>query len=162
MFTQELIRVHIRWMVRRDMVDVLRIEEENFEHFAWNEEGFLAKLRQRNCIGMVAEHQDRVVGYMLYELHKGKLVLLNLAVDPSLHRQGVGSQLVQKLQSKLSSHHRTRLHLEVRETNLAAQLFFKAMGFRAVRVLRGHCEDGGEDAYLMEYRVSYMPELEPL
>ena len=60
--------------------------------------------------------------------------------------------MVAKLISKLSSHRRTRITLEVRETNLAAQLFFRAQGFRAVRVLRGFYEDSGEDAFLMQYR----------
>ena len=42
--------------------------------------------------------------------------------------------------------------LEVRETNLDAQLFFRAQGFRAVNVLRDFYEDTTEDAYLMQYR----------
>ena len=31
------IRVHIRWMIRRDMVEVLQIERESFE-FPWTDE----------------------------------------------------------------------------------------------------------------------------
>lgn len=30
-----------------------------------------------------------------------------------------------------------RIVLEVRETNLAAQLFFRSMGFRAIRIIKG-------------------------
>ena len=45
--------------------------------------------------------------------------------------------MVAKLIGKLSSHRRTRITLEVRETNLPAQLFFQQPGFRAVTVLRG-------------------------
>ena len=37
-------------------------------------------------------------------------------------------------------------------TNLPAQLFFKAAGFRAVTVLRAYYEDSPEDAYLMQFR----------
>jgi len=44
--------------------------------------------------------------------------------------------------------------LEIRETNLSAQLFFRALGFRAVSVLRDFYEDTPEDAYLMQYRYS--------
>ena len=39
---------------------------------------------------------------------------------------------------------------------MAAQLFFRANGFRAVSVLRHYYEDTPEDAYLMQYR--YRPE----
>ena len=59
--------VHIRWMIRRDMPEVLEIEQSSFE-FPWTEEDFIRCLRQRNCIGMVAEYDEKVVGFMIYEL----------------------------------------------------------------------------------------------
>ena len=73
--------VHIRWMIRRDMPSVLDIESRCFE-FAWSEDDFIRCLRQRNCIGMVAEEDNQVVGFMIYELHKNRLHILNFAVDP--------------------------------------------------------------------------------
>ena len=153
---KEQLRVHIRWMIRRDMPEVLQTEQLSFE-FPWTEEDFLRCLRQRNCIGMVAEHGEKVVGFMIYELHKTKLHILNFAVNPSWRRTGVGIQMIGKLVTKLSSHRRTRITLEVRESNLAAQLFFRKMEFRALRVLRNFYEDSGEDAYLMEYRFAGAP-----
>jgi ribosomal-protein-alanine N-acetyltransferase len=150
---KEQVRVHIRWMIRRDMPEVLQTEQESFPDFPWSEEDFLRCLRQRNCIGMVAEQGEKVVGFMIYELHKAKLHILNFAVHPQCRRVGVGAQMVAKLISKLSSHRRTRITLEVRETNLSAQLFFRSQTFKAVRVLRAFYEDSGEDAFLMQYRL---------
>ena len=147
----EKARICIRWMIRRDMPEVLQAEQLSFE-YAWNEEDFLRCLRQRDCIGMVAEHGDKVVAFMIYELHKNKLHVLNFAVHPAWRRMGVGAQMVAKLISKLSSHRRTRITLEVRETNQHAQLFFQKQEFKAVRVLKAFYEDSGEDAMLMEYR----------
>lgn len=149
---KELVRVHIRWMIRRDMADVLKAEQQSFD-YAWTEEDFLRCLRQRNCIGMVAEYDDQVVGFMIYELHKNKLHILNFAVSPEFRRSGIGAQMVSKLVGKLSSHRRTKITLAVRERNLPAQLFFRAQDFRARRVLRNYYEDSGEDAFLMEFRV---------
>src|SRR5437588_3551570 len=63
---------------------------------------------------MVAEHGEKVVGFMIYELHKNKLHILNFAVHPAWRRMAVGAQMVAKLISKLSSHRRTRITLEVR------------------------------------------------
>lgn len=143
--------VHIRWMIRRDMPEVLGIESSAFE-FPWSEDDFIRCLRQRNCIGMVAECQDRVVGFMIYELHKNRLHILNFAVHPDYRRRGVGRQMCLKLASKLSPQRRSRIMLEVRETNLGAQLFFREVGFRAISVLRDYYEDTVEDAYLMQYR----------
>lgn len=145
------VRVHIRWMIRRDMPEVLAIEHQVFE-FPWSDEDFIRCLRQRNCIGMVAEYADQVAGFMIYELHKHRICVLDFAVASDFQRKGVGSQMVAELIGKLSSRYRQRILLEVRETNLPAQLFFKENGFRAVSVLRSFYEDTPEDAYLMQYR----------
>jgi [ribosomal protein S18]-alanine N-acetyltransferase len=154
---KQSLRVHIRWMIRRDMSEVLEVENDGFE-FPWSEEDFIRCLRQRNCIGMVAERDERVVGFMIYELHKTRLHVLNFAVGKSLRRRGVGTQMVDKLSGKLSPQRRTRILLEVRETNLPAQLFFRRQGFRAVSVLRDFYEDTTEDAYMMQYRYQPVPQ----
>jgi [ribosomal protein S18]-alanine N-acetyltransferase len=148
---KEQLGVHIRWMIRRDMPEVLNIESSSFE-FPWSEDDFIRCLRQRNCIGMVAENNDKVVGFMIYELHKNQLRILNFAVRQELRRSGVGSQMIAKLVSKLSFQRRSRILLEVRETNLAAQKFFRGHGFRAVSVLRDYYHDTTEDAYIMQFR----------
>jgi [ribosomal protein S18]-alanine N-acetyltransferase len=153
--TRQEVRVHIRWMIRRDMPEVMAIEAGSFE-FPWLDDDFVRCLRQRNCIGMVAEHEDRVVGFMIYELHKTRIHVLNFAVARDDRRRGVGSQMIAKLTAKLSTQRRSRVLLEVRETNLAAQLFFRENGFRAVSVLRSYYADTPEDAYMMQYR--YRPE----
>jgi ribosomal-protein-alanine N-acetyltransferase len=150
--SQAQTRVHIRWMIRRDMPEVLAIEHASFE-FPWCEEEFLRVLRQRNCIGMVAELGERIVGFMIYELHRSRIHLLDFATHPELRRQGIGRQMVSKLVGKLSSQRRNRIALHVRETNLAAQLFFRIVGFRAMEVLREHFLDSGEDAYAMLYHL---------
>lgn len=151
--TRENLDVQIRWLIRRDMVEVLEIERENFE-FPWSEEDFLCCLRQRNCIGMVAEYDHCIVGFMIYELHKSKLRILNFAVADDYKRQHVGQQMVNRLIDKLSQQRRKQIVLEVRETNLLAQLFFKNQGFRATTVLRDHYEDTVEDAYVMQYQLT--------
>jgi ribosomal-protein-alanine N-acetyltransferase len=143
-------RVHVRWMIRRDMQEVLAIEEQAFE-FPWAEEDFVRCLRQRNCIGMVAEVADSVVGFMIYELHRARLHVLNFAIARSHRRLGVGGLLVDKLSGKLTPERRSHILLEVRETNLPAQLFFRSCGFRAISVLKDFYQDTTEDAYLMQY-----------
>ena len=147
-----MLHVHIRWMIRRDMPEVLAIEGACFD-FPWLEEDFIRCLRQRNCLGMVAEHDERVVGFMVYELNKTRIHVLNFAVAANDRRCGVGAQMVAKLIGKLSVQRRSLLVVEVKETNLAAQLFFRAQGFRAVAVLRGYYDDSPEDAYRFVRRV---------
>lgn len=147
------VALQIRWLIRRDMPDVLAIEQASFE-YAWTEEDFLCCLRQRNCIGMVAERDGRIVGFMIYELHKQRLRLLNFAVASDARRQSIGRQMIRRLVDKLSQQRRREIMLEVRETNLAAQVFFRSMGFFALGVLRDRYDDTTEDAYLMRFLLA--------
>jgi len=102
---------------------------------------------------MVAEQSDGdAVGYMVYELHKHRLHLLNLAVHKDYRSRGVGYSMISKLQGKLSYQRRNRILLEVSERNLAGQLWFKRQGFRAISVLRDFYDDSDQDAYLMQFR----------
>jgi len=144
--------VQIRWLIRRDMTDVLNIEQSSFKT-PWTDEDFLCCLRQRNCIGMVAEHDHEIMGFMIYELHKTRLHILNFAVSENARRNGVGNQMVLRLVDKLSQQRRNEILLEVREGNLDAQLFFKQQGFKAINVLRRHYDDTDEDAYIMQFRL---------
>jgi ribosomal-protein-alanine N-acetyltransferase len=142
--------VRVRWLMRQDMLDVLRIEFQSFE-FPWCDDDFLRCLRQRNCIGMVAEAEEYrgflVVGFMLYELNKGELELLNIAVDPQFRRRKVGQQMMARLVDKLGQQQRTKISATVRETNVDAQLFFRSQGFRVVDQIPGHYEETDEDGY---------------
>lgn len=147
-------QAHIRWMIRRDLQAVVGIEKAVFE-FPWCERDFVRVQRRRNVISMVIESSDHAVGFMIYELHKNHLRVLNFAVDPMFQRHGVGKTMVDRLASKLSYDRRNRIMLEVRETNVAAQLFFKACGFKAISVLRDFYDDSSEDAYLFQRR--YVP-----
>lgn len=152
------LKLHIRWMIRRDMPEVVAIEEDSFE-FPWTEADFLLCLRQRNCIGMVVEDvrassgtiegSGPLVGFMVYELYRATIHVLAFAVHPAYRRRGVGSAMAAKLKEKIRYN---RVQCELRETNLVGQLFFQAQGFRAVSVLRDFYEDTSEDAYLMRYR----------
>jgi ribosomal-protein-alanine N-acetyltransferase len=148
--------LHVRWMIRNDMAAVLEIEQLCFE-FPWTEEWFINCLRQRNCIGSVAVDGERIVGYMIYELHKNRFHMLNFAVLPSMQRKGIGTAMHRKVAGKLTAERRSRILCEVRETNLDALMFFKAMGYRAVSVLRDYYDDTTEDAYVMQYRLPRKP-----
>jgi ribosomal-protein-alanine N-acetyltransferase len=150
-FTITKLSVHIRWMVRRDMPEVLEIENACFDS-PWNEENFLTTLRKPNCIGMVAELGEKIVGFYIYELHETKFHILNFAVLPEHHRYKVGTQLIDKLINKLSAHRRTSITLETRESNLPAQLFFKSQGFKAIKVVNNYYDDD-ETAYRFKYKL---------
>lgn len=144
--------LNVRWMIRRDMPEVLRIERAAFPD-PWTLEDFMECLRDRTTIGLVAEWGELVVGYMLYRLHRRRIDILNLAVDPGRRRRGVGSQLIGRLVAKMPTGKWRFIAATVRERNLPAQLFLRACGFRACCVLHG-AYDGVEDGYLMRCEPS--------
>lgn len=146
----ELQRVRLRWMIRRDMLAVLEIERLSFDH-PWSADVFMRTLRCQNCIGMVAECDELVVGYAIYRLQRHSLEILNFAVHPDFRRQQVGTAILDKLKRKLSPQRRKRITLQVRETNLPAQLFFRACGMRATIVVKDAFEDSDEDAYIFRF-----------
>lgn len=143
-------RVHIRWMIRCDMPEVQKIENESFE-FPWSDDDFIRCLRQSNCVGMVAEYDEQVVGFFIYELYSSLLDVLNFAVKPCVWRNRIGTAMVDKLKSKLTPKQRNNISTKVRETNLDGQLFFAAQGFIAVDVLREYYNVTDEDAYVMRF-----------
>lgn len=161
MTTKTTNAIYIRWMIRRDLPEVLAIENESYAD-PWGDDDFIRALRQRNCIGMIAAALDErgqelsICGYMVYELHRATLQLINMAVKPTARRRGVGRKMLAKLTDKLSTQRRNRLIIDVRETNLPMQLFLKASGFRATGVdFEAYTDQFGEteDSYRFEYRM---------
>ena len=142
-------KIDIRWMIRGDMPAVLEIERECFE-FNWDHDDFMRALSQRNCIGMVAEIEDQVVGFMIYCLHKTRLEIINFAVDPVFRNQGVGSTMLHKLTSKLNEDRRHKLVLAIRDSNLPAHLFFSRHGLICTRIIPEFYPDCDDAAYWFE------------
>ena len=146
------LRYHTRWMIRKDLQAVVDIEELCFE-FPWTEEDIIAMLRHPHVIAKVVEYRDGIGGFVFYRLHRTKLHVDNIAVHPLGQRRGIGTAIVDNLKSKLSPTTRTILALDVRESNLNAQLFFRHHGFKAVKVIRNAYKDTDDDAYRFSYRI---------
>lgn len=142
----------IRWMIRRDMPQVLAIENEAFEN-PWTESDFVHSLRERNVIGMVATTDDgkNVIGYMLYSLKQKKVDLLNIAVHSAFRRKETGRELIEVLKRKLRQQKRESIEAVVRETNFPAQMWLKSCGFRCVVELLDYYNESEESGYLFKY-----------
>lgn len=145
----------LRWMVKSDMDQVMGIETHTYpEDQAWTQEEFLKVLRRKECIGMVAEWRGAIVGYTVYGLTDQKIEILNLTVHPDLLRRGIGTTMLSKLKSKLYARKsRTKIQLNIRESNTGGQVFFRERGFLWVKTRNRFYGTGpaAEDAYRMEY-----------
>jgi ribosomal-protein-alanine N-acetyltransferase len=145
----------IRWMIRKDMPDVLRIEAACFGHSGWTEGDFVEQLRQRNTTSYVVLDGQRVVGYILLHLRHDHISLLNFAVDPAYRRRGYGRALIEKLKSKINanSHSRGRFVTYIPEENLPAQLFLRACGIGCFG-LRSYTVQGHDEKFT-DYKFVY-------
>ncbi len=143
--------VSTRWMIDLDLPQVYEIEKANFPGNEWTERDFKTALKHGR--GIVAISGKEVVGYMVYNVHPKWYELLSLATK--YHRIGIGRKLIEYVFrcQGLKADRRIKIEGMVREGNLPAQLFFKSLGFKAVRVVRNHYEDVDEDGYVMQFLV---------
>lgn len=135
-----LLQPWIRWLIRRDTQEALAIDAASFAD-PLSETDLIALLRQRNVIAMVVEYQERVVGYVVYELHKHRLNIIRLAVHPDFRRTSMATIMLEKIKGKLygtgkHSSERTAVTVSVPDDNLPAHLLLKSAGFVAMGVKR--------------------------
>lgn len=148
-------QVDVRYMVPNFTPKLLAIERLSFE-FPWSTEDFVRVQRQPKANGRVAvvgsgwKKSERIVGYIFYQLFPAHVRILRLAVTPDCRRRGVGRRLVEVLENTLDPHKYSLILVEVRETSLTAQLFFRAAGFRAIGTFRDYHLAIAEDIYLFE------------
>ena len=147
--TQDLF---IRWMIRRDMDQVLDIENACFE-YPCTEDEIVEFLRSRNGIGVVAEYRDEVIGFVLYRVYKSHMRIEDIAVRPDFQRSKVGTEMVNQLKGRLDFAGRTRIETVVMERNLRAQKFFSGHGFRVEEMMKGFYTEIPDDAYRFVFRL---------
>ncbi|MDR1963363.1 MAG: GNAT family N-acetyltransferase [Planctomycetaceae bacterium] len=133
----------IRWTVRGDLSECVKIEQACFD-FPWDEEEFIRCLKGQS-ICLVAELKDdisqekQIVAFMIYKMLEDKIILENIAVHPEYQRQGIGRKMIEKLINKMKQcRRRQELITEVRETDIDTQIFLRKMDFCAVPHLSGY------------------------
>lgn len=130
------IQAHVRWMLARDILALVDMEQRIG---GWDAQRILEVKRQHGVVPMVAESiSTRLVhGYALFRIHPRGFEMLRLLVHPDYRRRGVGSQLINRICNKLDPIQKRRLVLDVHERDLAMQLFLRSCGFQATRILHG-------------------------
>jgi len=142
--------VLIRWMIVRDLTEVLKIEQDSSSD-PWSEDEFTDALRSKSVVGIVAEDNRKIVGYAMYIKLDECLVLISFAVAASRRRQGIGTALFRWIVAKLPVERCDEIEARVPESDLAAQLFFKKMQMTAMQVVRSPVEHTDDDFYVFSY-----------
>ncbi len=142
-------------MIRRDMPEVFKIDKDS--HNPWDEETFISHLRQRNCIGLICETEEKIIGFVICYLEKQAMSLIKMVVGKEHRRKKVGTLIIDKIKSKLSFTRRKIIEFEVDDIDLGMQLFLRECGFRCVWLypkLNEYDEETTDMIYLMHYCVN--------
>jgi len=141
-------------VIEKDFPEILELAKQNPDT-VWTEQDLLDRLKQKqkNCVAMLSERNDVIEAFIVYELHPHRFHIMNLVVREDLRLQGIGREMIAKLIGKLHPEHRDRITLTIPEDNVTGQVFFRAMGFRAIQILKA-TNEGERDTYIMRYKTN--------
>jgi len=84
-----------------------------------------------NAQTKVLEYQGQLLGRMIFERTTGDIHLIDIAILPSAHRQGLARTMLQYLQQQAGTH-QASLSLRVFKNNLKARKLYLSVGFKIV------------------------------
>jgi len=138
----------IRPVKSEDMNAICELEDASFKDPFPSY--FLSQLAEANPdTFLVAEMNERVVGYAVVDNWTDQQHLVSIAVSAALRRKGIGQALLNGIIGRL---HEGPLGLEVRRSNTVAIGLYRKNGFRDSGVSHSYYKDG-EDAILMEKSI---------
>ncbi|MGO9232108.1 MAG: ribosomal protein S18-alanine N-acetyltransferase [Bryobacteraceae bacterium] len=125
-----------------DLAAIAAIQAASPEAADWQPADYLAHRL------LVAIGGAGVMGFVAARpVAEGEFEILNLAVAPEFRRQGIARELLEAL---FQDSHGT-FFLEVRESNQAAQMCYKSLGFQSIGRRPGYYEGPSEAAIVMKF-----------
>ncbi|AIS51734.1 putative ribosomal-protein-alanine acetyltransferase RimI [Thermoanaerobacter kivui] len=141
--------VIIRPMEKEDVDEVLEIERLSFS-IPWSKEAFISEVTKNSCARyIVAEVDNKIVGYGGFWVVVDEGHITNIAVHPQYRSKGIGSKIMEGLIDIAKKNGISAMTLEVRESNIVAQHLYAKFGFRPLGRRKGYYLDNSEDAIVM-------------
>lgn len=106
----------------------------------------------QNFAAMTAD--GNIVGFIIVQQHlRDEWTIMDVAVDPSFQRQGIGNDLVTKV-TAAADIAQAEVILEVRESNQAAQQLYERAGFKQIGTRKAYYPnpDGSREAAIVMNR----------
>ena len=136
----------IRSLTYADLPQVIAIERRAFPA-PWSLAMFVLELSKPSGICLAATDDRKLLGYMICSRYDTVWHVMNVAVEPALQGNGIGTSLLMHLLGETEP--TDRFTLEVRVSNQAAVRLYERFGFRAAGLRRRYYQDNGEDALIM-------------
>lgn len=140
--------ISLRPMVYADIERVLAIEKQ-VQYAPWTPQLFTDSLERHVC--WVAEKGQHVVGFFVMQCIVDEAHLLNIAVEPTQQKQGIGKRLLEAVQQQAIGKKASTLFLEVRASNQRAICLYHRAGFNEIGLRKKYypAAHGKEDAVIM-------------
>ncbi|WGE65344.1 ribosomal protein S18-alanine N-acetyltransferase [Actinobacillus equuli subsp. equuli] len=113
-------------------------EIEQAAHLVPWSKGTLLNNQGDKYLNLKLTEQDQIVAFAICQTVLDEATLFNIAVDPSFQAKGYGKRLLSALIERLRERGILTLWLEVRESNLAAQKLYDALGFNEVTIRKNY------------------------
>jgi len=140
-------QLDLRRLTYADLPQVIAIERRAFPT-PWSLAMFVLELSKASGICLAALLEGRIVGYLVCSRYDTVWHVMNVAVDPTLRRQGIATALIERLFEEADGPG-TQYTLEVRTSNTIAIKLYEDFGFRSAGRRRGYYHDNREDALIM-------------
>lgn len=139
----------IRKAEGRDVKGMAALDQICFT-IPWSEESFSHEILKNNlAFYIVAETEQRLIGYVGAWMILDEGHITNVAVHPDFRKRGIGKAMLSvflecSAEMGVGSH-----TLEVRPSNEAALNLYGQFGFQKAGIRKGYYEDNGEDALIL-------------
>ncbi|MGH9476531.1 MAG: ribosomal protein S18-alanine N-acetyltransferase [Terriglobales bacterium] len=144
------------WQIRTasaaDVDSLLAIAKTCFGSSAWGASHFTP--HPTRTIFVAGDHTQPCAGYSVLECLVDQAELQAIAVLPEIRRQGVGAALLRRSLAAAAEQGAAVVFLEVRETNLLAQRFYRQFGFEPCTTRPGYYRLPEEAAVVMRRTLS--------
>lgn len=151
-------RYQLRLAAMNDAAPIARISRSLIEFglgWSWTPTRVASRIRTRESVVLVAEAagHEGLVGFAIMDFGDEKAHLNLLGVRRGWQRIGVGRAMMQWLEASARIAGTHMIVLEVRESNLAAQRFYRSLGYQRLARLPGYYR-GREHAIRMARDLS--------
>ena len=139
----------IRKATSKDLVLIQKMEGRIFNN-PWSNKSIRNELkRDRNSLNLVAEMDQKIIGYFFAHLLDNEIHILNIAIDVTYQHQGYGKQFFKEILENYLQY--GDVYLEVKQSNFPAINLYLNFGFEEIDIREAYYADG-EDAVIMVKR----------
>jgi [ribosomal protein S18]-alanine N-acetyltransferase len=139
----------IRRMDTNDIDRIMKIERKSFVA-PWSRTMFEEIIFSPISRGLVIEHNNIIVGYLVFYTVYVEAHIMNLAVNPEERKQGYARQMLDLVLKFFRENNISECYLEVREHNRDAQRLYEHFGFEVIGRRKEYYPETGEDALVMQ------------